>query len=386
MKYIHPFPARMAPEILLGRLENFPKDSLILDPMCGSGMVLHECSKLGIKSIGTDIDPLALMISRASSTTINFKKLIYLRDQLIELLNVIEPISLKWIDNDKETMDFVNYWFAEKQIGQLKLFAQIFEKQVKCIETDILKIALSRLIITKTPKASLASDTSHSRPHKTIKKNDYDVVSEFHRSFDYVYKLLKTFSFQNNAVIKKADAMKLKFLKEESIDAVITSPPYLNAIDYIRGHKFSLVWLGYKISELRNVRSNNIGAEKKYNFSFHDFGSLLDKLNLTDIDPKTKGLISRYYTDLQNQLTETHRVLKTNCCAIYVIGNSNLYGKYIENSKIIQHAAQNLGFEIINEQIRSIPENKRYLPIGKTAGKEFSKRMRTEHILELKKI
>ncbi len=43
---------------------------------------------------------------------------------------------------------------------------------------------------------------------------------------------------------------------------IITSPPYLNAIDYLRGHKLSLVWMGQSIARVRNIRSTNIGTEK----------------------------------------------------------------------------------------------------------------------------
>jgi DNA modification methylase len=50
-------------------------------------------------------------------------------------------------------------------------------------------------------------------------------------------------------------------LKEKSIDLIITSPPYLNAIDYLRCSKFSLVWMGYSISALRDLRSVCVGTE-----------------------------------------------------------------------------------------------------------------------------
>jgi len=42
---------------------------------------------------------------------------------------------------------------------------------------------------------------------------------------------------------------------------VLTSPPYLNAIDYMRCSKFSLVWMGHTIRELRNIRADSVGTE-----------------------------------------------------------------------------------------------------------------------------
>ena len=52
------------------------------------------------------------------------------------------------------------------------------------------------------------------------------------------------------AQVYKGDARHLD-LRDRSVDLVITSPPYLNAIDYLRCSKFSLVWMGYSVGELR---------------------------------------------------------------------------------------------------------------------------------------
>ena len=57
-----------------------------------------------------------------------------------------------------------------------------------------------------------------------------------------------------------ADARQLP-IDDESVDLVITSPPYANAIDYMRAHKFSLVWFGEPISELSALRATYIGSD-----------------------------------------------------------------------------------------------------------------------------
>jgi hypothetical protein len=59
---------------------------------------------------------------------------------------------------------------------------------------------------------------------------------------------------------KRADARQLP-IRGSSVDVAICSPPYLNAIDYLRGHKFSLIRMGHSIEALRELRSANIGTE-----------------------------------------------------------------------------------------------------------------------------
>src|ERR1035438_2968469 len=56
-KQVHPFPARMAPELALEALERAPDDAVVLDPMCGSGTVLQHARERGMSAFGYDIDP-----------------------------------------------------------------------------------------------------------------------------------------------------------------------------------------------------------------------------------------------------------------------------------------------------------------------------------------
>ena len=67
---IHPFPARMAPELALSALKELKRGSLVLDPMSGSGMVLRQATELGLHSIGFDMDPLAVLMATVWTTAI----------------------------------------------------------------------------------------------------------------------------------------------------------------------------------------------------------------------------------------------------------------------------------------------------------------------------
>lgn len=64
IRTIHPFPARMAPELALSALASLKKGSIVLDPMAGSGTVLRQALALGHRAIGFDMDPLAVLMSR----------------------------------------------------------------------------------------------------------------------------------------------------------------------------------------------------------------------------------------------------------------------------------------------------------------------------------
>ncbi|MBI1423341.1 MAG: hypothetical protein GC149_07735 [Gammaproteobacteria bacterium] len=393
MRHIHPFPARMAPEIVLSKLSKLPKGYTVLDPMSGSGMVLSQASKSGLHAIGYDLDPLARMISRAGSTRVSEKKAEEALEKLIfaskKLLGRRKDIILDWIDDDKETSDFVDFWFYSKQIKQLRalsycLVTQPIINNKKILE--ILKVSLSRLIITKEPKASLARDAAHSRPHKTISKNDFDIFHELPVSLKHVLKSLDSPSIQFDAKTYLGDARQMTRVGNESIDAIITSPPYLNAIDYMRGHRLSLVWLGYRLGELRNIRSKSIGTERTVIGSDDSiFNETVKELGLKKLDSKNLNMLNRYFYDLLLQLNESYRVLKKGGSATYVIGNSTIRGKYISNSELLKKAGKLAGFKVCNESIREIPDNRRYLPVVTKSKNSLASRMRTEHVIEFVK-
>ena len=85
--------------------------------------------------------------------------------------------ALPW--RDEETRSFARYWFGDAQLIQLTRVARAVNDLDDVTMRRVLQIALSRIIVTKSPKASLAADTSHSRPHRVIESSIYDVIKGF---------------------------------------------------------------------------------------------------------------------------------------------------------------------------------------------------------------
>lgn len=389
MIHIHPFPARMAPEIALAGLEDLPKSYSVLDPMSGSGMVLGTAAKLGLSAVGYDLDPLACLVSRVNGTMVSETKARNACDTLLSLSARQQKgtIDLPWVDN--ETQQYMDFWFAPKQQQQLKaishhLVAQPFTSNKKLL--DVLKVAVSRLIVTKEPKASLARDTAHSRPHRTIKENDFDVFQALPRSLDHVLRALDAEKIKVNVKTYRGDARRIGRVADASMDRIITSPPYLNAIDYMRGHRLSLVWLGYSVSQLRAVRAKSVGAEivdkRKMDSDMQRFLADLHE----DVDETKRRVLRRYFRDLCDVTSEAFRVLKEGGQATYVIGNSRVKGHEISNSELLKIAARRSGFKVAGQTVRDIPENRRYMPLVNSQGTSLANRMRTEHVLVLEKL
>lgn len=391
VRSIHPFPARMAPDLALVSMEDLPAGSVVLDPMVGSGTVVRHATELGHEALGFDMDPLAVLMSRAWTTSVSDAAI---DTELKIVLEQVEGLgstvpTLPW-QQDPDTLKFVDYWFHENQRGDLARLASVLDRRKAIVQEvtgdsalTVLLVAFSRIIITKEQGASLARDTSHSRPHRVATESEYQVIPNFLRSVAQLRKRLLEHPPTGSANIHHGDARSLQ-IADGTVDAVVTSPPYLNAIDYMRGHRMSLVWLGHSIPELKTVRSTSIGAERASGATVsRDVVSVMASMRGTELlTGRLEGIVTRYAVDLLAMTSETARVLKPGGRATFVVGNSCIKGRFIDNAAGVAKAALTAGLLVEQSRERDLPAANRYLPVS---GDSLSKRMRTETVLICRK-
>lgn len=388
MKSIHPFPARMAPDTVSQYLSDLPKNSCVLDPMCGSGVVIRQSLLLGHNAHGFDIDPLAVLMSRVWTRRGSHGQLLEILEHVIELAMAtrLRDVELPWMARCRETRDFLNYWFAPTQQRELKRLSHVLHHQLIDMPEwmrDCLQLAMSKIIVTKHAGASLAWDVSHSRPHRKKITNDFDVWVGYRRAVVRLIEQLDTETVPRTGRVQRGDCRQLSSVRSGSVDAVVTSPPYLNAIDYLRGHKLSLVWMGHSIPELREVRSTSVGTERS--LLTGDSGLLkqheLEKRlpNIRRMSERHKRIVHKYASDAGLMLIEMQRTLKPGGRLVLVLGDSTIRGNFIANSKMFRILADRLGFELLGQSKRPLDQNKRYLPIS-SRNDTLEKRMRHEVI------
>jgi tRNA G10 N-methylase Trm11 len=381
----------MAPEIALRAVAELPARSLVLDPMAGSGTVLRAATDSGHSAIGFDLDPLAILMAKVWNTPINIDLFV---KRGYEILDKIESsdkrlkVELPWIDADGSTQGFINEWFFPEQRRDLRRLSYALRHSRGPI-ADALRVCFSRLIIKKEGGASRGDDVSHSRPHRRHEKsNDFDVMAGFETSLIHVANLIEQQPPRGGAELRLGDGRQLSGLRTRSISSIVTSPPYLNAIDYMRGHKLTLVWLGYQIGTLSAIRSASVGAERAADQSQNALvKQIIKRLRHIDRLPRAQQrMIDRYILDLHAATSAAHRVLKDDGQAVFVVGNSCLRGVFIRNSDILEEVATAVGFRLRSATERELPAIRRYMP-PPTVKKhtQIENRMRTEVVLRFDK-
>ncbi len=394
-KAVHPFPARMAPSLALDVIEKCESPMCVLDPMSGSGTVLAVAHSKGHQAIGVDLDPLAVLIAKVWTTAIDLEAVRETADKVLENARHIFaslPTRDAYPKNaDTETRRFTRYWFDDYARRQLTSLAAAIEKTKDRTIRDALWCAFSRLIISKQSGASLAMDLSHSRPHRKFKRAPEKPFRKFLLAVNRVAKNCIDGSNRKigpAAQVYEGDARNLD-IADESIDLVITSPPYLNAIDYFRCSKFSLVWMGYSVGALRRLRSRTVGTEVGMNPNDDRVtDTILSELKLrSKLPARQEAILARYISDMQRSVSETARVLVDEGKAVYVVGENTVRGTFVPNATIVEAVAKTVGLTCVSRSSRELPASRRYLPPPSKQSQTtaLGNRLRREAILQFQK-
>lgn len=398
---IHPYTAKLLANIPYFFFNNsyFVKPKYkILDPFCGSGTVLLEAKLAGLNSFGSDANPLARLITRVKCNNFDVIKIQSYKEEIQKKLSsseIGEEISYK-------NLKSLEFWFEKHIQFQLKSIynAILHISDIKyreffllCFSNCVRKVsnADSRISVPVKINPAKYSETSLHRIKSEKKLEELKVVNVTEKYFDIVNQNIKRIKNKSNINTSKYvgkvisnDSRNLTNLKDESIDLILTSPPYAGAQKYIRASSLNLYWLGY--NNLNELDKENIGREnykkdeykilRKTGIKNADY--LLKKI--FDINPLRAYIAANYLLEMTAALQESARVLKKNSHLILVASNNMVCGFDFKTQEYLKDILLKLGFSIVCEMVDDIKSYGLMTKRNKTASI-----ITCEHILILKK-
>ena len=392
----HPFPAKFPPQLPQFFIERLSeRGQTVLDPMSGSGTTLVEAQRLGRRAIGCDIDPLARMISAAKLTPVGPV------DALKTGRAVLERAQKDYWTNrdglkghlperfDAKTRDFLDYWFPEdRQLELMALLGHIEGIESRSMQ-QFLKVVFSSTIIAKSGGVSLARDLAHTRPHRVLDKTTPSAFVAFEKRLKANAAPGLEALGESKAEILAASASNTG-LAPGSVDLVVTSPPYANnAIDYMRAHKFSLIWFGWSLDDLSDIRKTYLGHDALATESPIPLPERCEATlgTLAERDERKALVLRRYFCEMSGVLGEMHRVLRAKGSAVVVVGTSTLRGMDVETHKALAAIAEGLGFACAGIGVRRLDRDKRMMPArwGNSRQSQIEHRMHEEYAIGLVK-
>jgi DNA modification methylase len=338
---IHRYSGKYIPQIARCAINLISKKGdVILDPYCGSGTTLLESTLAGRFAIGIDLNPLATLISVVKTTPIPEKNIndFYRRieEKILELSHQIicdksaqmslfknnNISSYEKICNLKEDIkwndDFFKKWFKEERRAELIYLEKIIKEELCSELKNIGLLALSDIL-------RKISNANTSYPNVMFDKNKKlppSAAPIFLKRLKYICKSVMELEEQlKNGVLPitiYGDATKIP-IKNNSIDAIITHPPYIGSIPYAEYGILNLKLLGYNPKDI----------DKK----------------LTGGKRQSKMVYRNFVSGYQQAISECFRVLKPKKYFFIMVGNPTIRGKVVDLKELTLELAIPIGFK-----------------------------------------
>lgn len=404
---IHPYPAKLIchiPYFFLNSDYCCPKQGTVLDPFCGSGTVLLEAILSGRNAYGADANPLARKISRVKTTIINDT---YLYRILNELLLEISKDTNNTIPCDDESF----FWFPQETIVTIQKIITAIHKiknhQIReffeiCISSIIKKVSYADPRISVPVRVKADKFESGSRLHANAIKHiediyNLDVLNLFTSTCKSNIDRISTLGDACKgalATICSEDARKLtvsigndSLIEDETIDLILTSPPYAGAQKYIRASSLNLRWLRIADNQgIRSLKRQNIGREdyRKSEISIPKTGiknadSLLDVL-FSEGKHERAHIVANYLNEMKVAIDESIRVLKPGGYFVMVIGNNTVCGHEFDTQAYLTEYMISKGLSLEFKLIDDIKSYGLMTKRNKTAS-----RISCEYVLVMRK-
>ena len=383
---IHTYPAMMIPQIARRLIYLYGKESkTLLDPFMGSGTSLVEASLVPhIKeAYGFDLNPLAYLISKVKTIPINPE---LLEKELLNILNSKEHKELPKFKN-------IEFWFKPKVIENLTILKTAINKIQDNDIKNFFLVALSETIrdVSNTRNGEFKL---YRMEKEKLEKHNPNVFSEFEKIAKQNIRGMREYiKVKTTTKIepKHFSSMNELPLKDESINLIVTSPPYGDSkttVAYGQFSKLALQWLDYEdVASLDNqLLGGKASKEIEVKINSPTLKIIIDKIKEKD-DKRAREVLS-FYEDFDKCVIQLNRVMAKNGFVCFVVGNRTVKGINIPTDKIMSEMFMARGdYKYITTHTRAIP-NKRMPSLNSPSNKvgEKATTMCNEFIFVLQKV
>lgn len=339
-----------SPELIQKLVEDLrvSRGGLILDPFNGVGTTLLAADSLGIRSVGFDVNPVAVLASevknhkyslgdlttlrheltkfnsqkRDAIATPKYKSLprIYTEDQLKSLLEIRAFV-------DSQDIEWVRKFFL------LALVAVVEPVSNRVKDGNGIKIAKNKTPIANVHEFYAAKASSMIEDLSMAKPNGLGVTF-FGSILDY-------------AAFSK--------IKDLEFDAAIYSPPYANCFDYLEVYKMEM-WMGGFVAEYEDfAQYRNASVRSHVNSSFSKVIGNVDEdveivvsalAGVTLWNKNIPNMVAGYFDDMTSVLRRTHNVLRADGVSAIVVANSSYQGLIVPTDLLLAKVAKEIGFKV----------------------------------------
>jgi DNA modification methylase len=344
---IYYYPAKFIPQVVRYCIDNYTKkNDWIIDPFAGSGTVGLEAKLCQRNAVLTDLN--------------------YLLNHIIPIKIAEQKEKLSYSESDKKLLEIfaskdnfipqwsnLNYWYPEEI---LEVLQKLWAGQ-KNLEPDLHSLIIQAVLVKVSKQFSYAEHTKPKLFQSKYKKAD--INSLLQRDWQEELKqTIKKMCWETLSTVNKyievtrnnhnqvlffggVDSANFEIDKDIELDCLISSPPYLQAQEYIRTAKLDLYWLGYTEKEVQKISKLEIPYRQASRLieteTLNQVRVSLEKENLHKI-------LDSYFCHTINALDNATRKLKIGGKACIFVGNPKVDGVEVETWRILREYFTDNGF------------------------------------------
>lgn len=360
---LHPYVAAINPPLAATLIRHYvPQGEILLDPFCGGGGVLVECLHGGRPSIGYDVNPLAVAISRAKTTRLP-------RSQTFTRLNALIQHAREIVaQTDVDAVPkIIRFWYLESSLAPLcalrTSISEIAEPKERHFFLAILSATARDVMLTYRGEIRLRRLRD-----RDLQRFNPDVFSAFIKRATSSIPKVSELPEEPSVTVEQKDCRMIG--TEAKCHTVITSPPYgddKNGVGYFQFSRNMLFWMGYSLEEIQSAKRQFLGERKESESARKTTSPTLDVI-LTTIGGRSalhhlEAL--QFYEDYFEGLRAITKVTDTR--VIVIIGDRVLARTKIDNGHITTELMEDLGFHLEHYYDREL-RKKRIANLGGDGG------------------
>lgn len=360
----HTYPAMMIPQIAKKLINDFGENSeTLFDPYCGTGTSLVEASLAGINSIGSDLNPLARLLAKVKTTAIENQTL---KLHLLDFDNYLTQYRFGFEGSDSiiaPKYPRIDYWFSKDVRQKLAIIQDYIQKIENVHIADFFKVAFSQTV----------RDTSWTRNSEfklyRMKKEDIKIFNPdpyarmeqvLGKNYIGLVEYMKAKEHPSSTDVFNLNTIKTipkKKMAPESVDIILTSPPYGDSSTTVAYGQFSTLanqWLGH-FENGRELDGMLMGGKRAS--KLRKFASEALNDNISDVEKIDRGRaldVVSFFSDYQKSISNISSLVKPNGFSCYVVSNRKVKGQEIYTDTITKDLFELNGFSHVDTFTRNI--------------------------------
>lgn len=359
--YLEDFPFSLLEECI--KKYDLKKNDLVLDPFCGSGTTLVSSNFFGLNAVGVDTNPLMCLVSEGKTTwDIDTPMLREIYKQItkkfIKLASNLENYNFKNPFLKTMPKREINQWMSQKMQKEVSLMKDLIN------EIDDEKI--KRLFLIMLAKS--AFDTSYVAlcpgttfyPHRRKEPFFDTFCKKILQAYNDLKLIQKFDNYGKTKIFNKSTTEISSFINQESVDFIITSPPYPNDLEYTRQTRLELYLLGFvqNMPDVQSLKKTMIKSSTKLIYKEDNYSEYIKNIKLVQevadrigkaLSDKNWGfdyprMVREYFGGMYICLKELYKVMRKGSHNLQVVGNQTYKNILIPAGEIFVQIAKDIGY------------------------------------------